>query len=144
MQHRDSQVPLVLRAATNAGLPLRLPEMSMNPESDQFEQLRRLIALKRHEQPPPGYFRTFSHTVIARIEAGEGRMLEGQMSWLRRFWIALETKPVYAGAFGVAICSLLVSGVVYSSRVEEIDPGATAVIQAPTANARVQVMNSAP
>ena len=93
----------------------------MNPETENFEQLRRLLALKRHEQPPPGYFNNFSGQVIARIKAGErgedsfnlGRWVwEG--AWLQRLWSAIETKPALTGAFGVLVCGLLISGIIYS------------------------------
>src|SRR5262245_34278820 len=95
----------------------------MSPETENFESLRRLLALKRHEQPPPGYFNNFSRQVIVRIQAGErgddaigfGRwLLEGV--WLQRFWNAFETKPALAGAFGVMVCGLLLSGVIYSDQ----------------------------
>ena len=97
----------------------------MNPGSQNFESLRRMLALKRHEQPPPGYFDRFSNTVIARLQAGDqGRkesLLERlfeQAPWLQRLWDGLEAKPVFAGAFGVAVCALLISGLVYSENVE--------------------------
>ena len=93
----------------------------MNHDSQEFARLRRLLALKRHEQPPPGYFDRFSTQVIARIKAGEigepesvvSRFLGGSLWWQ---WLsaALEAKPAFVGAFGAAVCGLLVAGIVYS------------------------------
>src|SRR6516162_5777774 len=83
----------------------------MNPENENFEQLRRLLALKRHEQPPPGYFHNFSGQVIARIKAGERGDRTLDRSWLQKFFSILEAKPVYAGAFGAAVCAILISGI---------------------------------
>src|SRR5262245_42358307 len=83
----------------------------MNSESENFEQLRRLLALKRHEQPPPRYFVDFSSQVLARIraeEAGTHRSTEG--TWWQRLWTAFEMKQAFAGVFGVAVCAVLVSG----------------------------------
>jgi hypothetical protein len=92
----------------------------MSQDTENFESLRRLLALKRYEQPPPGYFRHFSGHVIARIRAGEAEpahafleRLFGQAPWLRRLWAACEGQPVLAGAFGVAVCGLLILGVAY-------------------------------
>jgi len=97
--------------------------MSHDPEN--FEQLRRLLALKRHEQPPPGYFNDFSSQVIARIKLGErgerGLTLEHllwEAPWLQRIWAAFEAKPALAGVFGVAVCGLLITGVIYSDRTD--------------------------
>ncbi len=97
--------------------------MSMNQDTEQFEQLRRLLALKRHEQPPPGYFKGFSRQVIVRIEAGERgeqynimvRLFEAA-PWLQQVWAAFEARPALAGAFGLAMCSLLFAGVLLSDR----------------------------
>ena len=95
--------------------------MSMNQDTENFEQLRRLLKLKRYEQPPPGYFYHFSGQVIARIqdgERGEDRALIGRLlweaPWLQRIWTAFETKPALAGAFGLVMCGLLIAGLVYS------------------------------
>jgi hypothetical protein len=92
----------------------------MNDLQD-FGELRRLLKLKRHEQPPPGYFNRFSSEVIARIKAGEQgepasfiERMFGENSWWQRTSIALQSKPAFAGAFGAAVCALLVSGIVYS------------------------------
>jgi hypothetical protein len=108
--------------------------MSMNPEQDDFQQLRRLLALKRHEQPPPGYFHGFSGQVISRIRLGERQAKDSmadrllwQIPWLERFWSALQAKPALAGAFGVLVCGLVISGAVYS---EHTDSGQLAVLPA--------------
>ena len=92
--------------------------MSMYPDPENFDPLRRLLALKRHEQPPPGYFHHFSGQVIARIRAGERAApdtawgLLWDAPWLQRLWAALEARPVLAGSVGVACCAALLASVV--------------------------------
>ena len=99
--------------------------MSMSEDTENFEQLRRLLALKRHEQPPPGFFNNFSRQVILRIQAGERggevtllEQFSWEAPWLQRIWAALETKPILAGAFGLALCSLLIAGVVFADKTD--------------------------
>ena len=99
----------------------------MSPEQESFQELRRLLALKRHEQPPPGYFEGFSGQVIARIKAGEtpaaGSFLErltARAPWLQSLWDGFEAKPIVAGAFGVGVCGLLVIGLVSSERMDNV------------------------
>ena len=92
--------------------------MSMNPEEQNFEQLRRLLVLKRHEQPPPGYFHLFSREVIFRIRAGDGAgeqgAFGGRFAWLQNLWVVFEQKPVLASSFGLAVCGLLVWAVAFA------------------------------
>ena len=63
----------------------------MDSQLDDFKNLRRLLALKRHEQPPPGYFDTFSREVSFRVQAGEtvsetiAERLTAEAPWLKRF-----------------------------------------------------------
>jgi hypothetical protein len=101
----------------------------MSPIPDDFEQLRRLLALKRHEQPPPGYFHGFSRQVIVRIKAGEfgdpveaaGWSFSGG-SFLQRIWATLDARPVLAGAFGVAVCGFFVVGALMSDATANPNP----------------------
>lgn len=97
----------------------------MNPEQDNFQPLRRLLVLKRYEQPSAGYFDTFSTQVIARIRAGEPLANESILDWvswdapwLQRLLAALEAKPLVAGAFAMGICGMLVAGVVFSEKAD--------------------------
>ena len=86
----------------------------MSSDREDFAELRRLLALKRHEAPPPGYYNNFSRQVIARIKAGES--LPEPVFWVRWFssegyisrcWAAFEAKPALAGSFGLAVCTVL-------------------------------------
>ncbi len=86
----------------------------MSSDLQDFDQLRRLLALKRHEQPPPGYHDRFSREVIARIKAGDAGDEVGAGNWFRRLWTALETKPMFAGALGAGVCAVLISGLLNS------------------------------
>jgi hypothetical protein len=97
----------------------------MTPESENFDALRRLLKLKRCEQPPPRYFNDFSNQVIAQIRAGatvEGEhpldRLSWEVPWLQRLIEAFQAKPALAVSFGAAVCALLVGGVIYSESME--------------------------
>jgi hypothetical protein len=97
----------------------------MSQDTENFEQLRRLLKLKRYEQPHPRYFNDFSSQVITRIklgERGEDTTLAGWVfwdaPWLQRIWGAFEASPIMAGAVGLAICATLVTGVIYSERTD--------------------------
>jgi hypothetical protein len=96
--------------------------MSMSSEPENFEALRRLLVIKRHEQPPPGYFNDFSRQVICRIRANEAAAGESLLARLLRpaqsLWTSFEAKPIVAGAFGVGVCSLLVIGLISSERID--------------------------
>lgn len=112
--------------------------MSMMPDQENFESLRRLLVLKRYEQPPPGYFDRFSRDVVERIRSGEDLLeaswferLGWEAPWLQRLWAVFDTKPVLAGALGVAVCALLVSGIVYSEQVEPAQTSFATVAQEP-------------
>jgi hypothetical protein len=101
----------------------------MNENENNFESLRRLLALKRHETPPPGYFANFSAAVTARIRAGDARRtasvpdrLADELPWLFRLMSAFEAKPAFAGAFASALCLLLLIGIVYAERPSDVEP----------------------
>ena len=89
----------------------------MNPDSEDFDSLRQLLALKRHEVPPPGYFDRLSRDVMARIKAGDdGGQIGADFSWYRRLLSMFDVKPIFAGAFGTAVCAFLISGVLSSEQ----------------------------
>jgi len=101
--------------------------MSMNPDPDNFEGLRSLLALKRHEQPPPGYFNSFAREVRVRIQAGERAADSGffaRLLDLQGFWASFEAKPILAGAGGVAACAFLLVGIIYSTEKMDAQPQA--------------------
>jgi hypothetical protein len=95
----------------------------MNENENNFESLRRLLALKRHETPPPGYFNDFSSQVLQRIRLGQTEKsanlfeeLFNHAPWLANLLHAFDTRPVFAGGFAGALCLLLLFGIVYAER----------------------------
>jgi hypothetical protein len=104
----------------------------MNPDSENFDSLRKLLALKRHEIPPPGYFDRFSRDVMARIKVGDtGGELGEERSWLKRLLSVFDVKPVFAGAFGTAVCAFLISGLVTAERTPALAMSAPGTIVDP-------------
>ena len=88
----------------------------MNREDQEFEQLRRLLKLKRYEQPPPRYFNDFSTQVVARLKASQ--VSSAGDSWWQRLWAGLELRPAFPVALSAAVCGLLVLGAVYSDKAD--------------------------
>jgi hypothetical protein len=84
---------------------------------ENFDSLKKLLALKRHEQPPPGYFNTFSSKVLARIQAGEAA---APKTWWQRL-MSFNARPVMAGVYGVT--ALLMAGFILA--VASKPPGTT-------------------
>jgi hypothetical protein len=105
----------------------------MNPESENFDSLRQLLALKRHEIPPPGYFDRLPRDIMARIKAGDtGDELGSDLSWFRRLSSVFDFKPIFAGAFGTAVCAFLTSGVMTSERTPAFAAGTATPVVGPT------------
>ena len=82
--------------------------------------VEKIIALKRHEQPPPGYFRLLPERIIHRIEQGEGRSI---------FWetwgLAFRVRPVLAYALGLTVCAALTAGIWFVPRMDRSTVAAT-------------------
>ena len=82
--------------------------MSNGPE--EFEQLRKLLKLKRYEQPPPRFFQDFPLRVLDAIEEGRSRNAKNQLwiqtPWLARLFGAMERNALVAGSFVTGICAL--------------------------------------
>jgi len=80
----------------------------MDPAPENFDKLQKLLALKRHEQPPPGFFARFPAQVRARIE---GHQRDAAPSWWHRMVESLDARPMLAGTYGLAVGGLLLLAV---------------------------------
>ena len=88
----------------------------MNSDPNDFEALRTLIALKRHEQPPPGYFNRLPDRISARLERGEG-----QLGFWENVLARLTFRPAFVYGFSLAALGALTVSVVYSVRTQSED-----------------------
>ena len=98
----------------------------MNENENNFESLRRLLAFKNRETPPPGYFDDFSAQVLNRIRAGRSRRrtktrreIFAEAPWLLKFIQMFESRPAFAGAFAASLCLVLVFGIVLAEQPDD-------------------------
>src|ERR1039458_6921149 len=105
----------------------------MSENNINFDELKRLLRLKQHEVPPPGYFNNFSGEVVSRIRAGEAGGSQGlverphvEAPWLVNLLRIFETKPGVIGGFATSLYLVLLIGVVLAGRPDEGPTGGLA------------------
>jgi hypothetical protein len=86
----------------------------MSSGQEDFDQLRKLLKVKRYEQPPPGYFSRFSDGVINRLErearSGQSSRAAAGLGWFGMLRRVLAENPISAGIFAVCGIMMVVVG----------------------------------
>ncbi len=104
----------------------------MSNEHNVETEVQRILALKRHEQPPPSFFAGFSDRVIEGIQtAGPAP----RPTLRQRLSAEFYGVPIYVCAAGVAVCGLLAAGLIISLRVGPAKPERVAAGSGANANA---------
>ena len=100
----------------------------MHPDHDResFAALRRAVALKRHEQPPPGYFDRLHRRVLDRLPLE--REVEPE-DWFEALFERFRLRPALAGFFSLALGAFYLAGLGYSGRVAQQQQDAPARIE---------------
>lgn len=75
----------------------------MSEESNEFVKLQRVLALKRHEIPPPAYFERFPLRVMARIEAQE---IAAGIPWWQKLFPQFSASGGLRGVNALALAGL--------------------------------------
>jgi hypothetical protein len=86
----------------------------MKAAPEDFETLRKILALKRYEQPPPGYFDRLAVAITGRIRAESVKA-----PFWERFFSGMVLKPATAYAFGLAVCAVLVAGIGFTVKTSD-------------------------
>lgn len=81
----------------------------MNSEPEDFTALRKLLALKRYEEPPPRFFSELPSRIWRRIEQEPA-----PLSFWERFFPNIGLSPAFAYSFGLLACGSLFFGIAYS------------------------------
>jgi hypothetical protein len=74
---------------------------------DEYESVKKLLALKRHEEPPPGYFDRLPGEIRARIAHAE---THPEPFW-RRWLEAWDLSPALATSYATVAAVLVLGGV---------------------------------
>ena len=107
-------------------------------EPNEFESLQRLLALKRHEEPLPGYFDRLPGEVRARIAHAAAHP---EPAW-RRWLAAWDLSPALATSYATVAVTLVLGGVWWAQRTGSGSPGAAQVVVAPVPAATNTIMGS--
>jgi hypothetical protein len=85
------------------------------PGDSDFGALRSLLALKRHEVPPPGHHDRLAEDIIDRIESGPE---PPPGTWWQRWIDEVDLKPALAGALGLVVGAFYFLGWSWSRTIE--------------------------
>jgi hypothetical protein len=77
----------------------------MNSSPDNQDPIRKLLIIKKYEQPPPGFFNSFSHQVIARIQT-ESRI--ARQPWWQQWFAEISGQPLLASTYALLFAGLFV------------------------------------
>ncbi|HOB99761.1 MAG TPA: hypothetical protein PKM43_13595 [Verrucomicrobiota bacterium] len=100
--------------------------MHPDHDHDSFAALRRAVALKRHEQPPPGYFDRLHRRVLDRLPLEPDVEPE---DWFEALFERFRLRPALAGFFSFALGAFYLAGLGYSGRVAQQPQDAPARIE---------------
>ncbi len=84
----------------------------MQPPDDAEQRLTRLLALKRHEVPPPGFFDQLPARILVNLRAGSEI---GDAPWWLRAWRSFTREPM----IGLSYAALGMGAVVFGISVLE-------------------------
>lgn len=93
----------------------------MKPEDSTQDELQRVLALKRHEQPPETFFKGLSEKVMDRLQNPEP---PPEPTLMQRLGLDQDSKPVLICLLGLVVCGLLAFGLI-SSRGMKAPPPTT-------------------
>lgn len=83
--------------------------MTMVPNPDESNRrLLSLLALKRHELPPPGFFDQLPNRILVNIRAGSRT---AEAPWWERLWQNVRHEPLLAGSYAALATGALIFGV---------------------------------
>lgn len=94
----------------------------MKTEQENFEELQRLLSMKRG-QTPPHYLRGFSKKVLSRLN--EPELILPRPWWRHVQTLLSESRPVQVSILGLAVGGLLVAGMASSRSLERRGGSAT-------------------
>lgn len=79
---------------------------------DEFDAVKKLLALKRHEEPPPGYFDRLPGEIRARIAHAQAN----PEPWWRRWTEAWDLSPALATSYAAVAVVVVLGGVWFSKQ----------------------------
>lgn len=80
----------------------------MHPPDDAEQRLARLLAIKRHELPPPGFFDRLPVRILVNLRAGTE---VEDAPWWERAWRAVVHQPMVGVSYAALGVGALVFGV---------------------------------